>query len=449
MDANEALALVDAVVERARPAEQLEAVFEWSDSTEVRAHDSEVEHFVSAVEHGVGIRVIDGGRTGMSWTAALDDEAIDVAVAEARDNARFASADPNAGLADPDGVEPAALATVDAGFWDVSADDKLAFALDLDARLSAADDRMVGHEGADYSDAFVLSAIASTTGVRCAESETIAQAAIWALASDGEEVTTGFGLDGGRGLHGLDAGAIIDEAVGRATDLLGASKPPSEKVTVVFDPYVTSQFLAIVAGMLSGSEVARGRTPFADRVGDQIAAPSFGLGDDPHAAAAPTSGTRDGEGLATRQVSLIEGGVLRGFLHNSYTARELGSTSTASAARGGYRGAPGVGPRVLTPVVGTRSRSELLVEVGDAVAVQELSGLHSGVNPTSGDLSVGMEGVRLRGGEPAEPIKEVTIASTIQRMLTGVVSIGSDLRRFPWDSSGVSLAIEDVTLSGA
>jgi PmbA protein len=71
------------------------------------------------------------------------------------------------------------------------------------------------------------------------------------------------------------------------------------------------------------------------------------------------------------------------------------------------------------------------------------------VNPTSGDLSVGVEGRMLRGGAPAEPVREVTIASTVQRMLADVVAVGSDLRRFPWESSGVSLAIGDVTMSGS
>lgn len=449
MDEKKALALVDAVVERAGPDEELEAVFQWSESTEVRAHDAEVEHFVSAVEQGIGIRVIRGRRTGMSWTAALDEKAIDSAVDEARDNSGFASVDPHAGLVEPDGMTGFPLATVDEEFANASAEDKLGFALELDKLLSAADSRMIGHEGADYSDAVVLSSVASTTGVRSVEIETIAQAAIWALASDGSEVTTGFGLDSARGIRGLDADAIVSEAVSRATGLLGASKPASEKVTVVFDPYVTSQFLAVVGEMLSGSEVARGRTPFADRVGEQVAHVSFSLGDEPHAPDAPTSGVYDGEGLATRDLSLIEEGRLMGFLQNSYSARQLGVSSTASATRAGYRGSPGVGPRVLTPTPGTLSAGDLEAFVSDAVLVQELSGLHSGVNPTSGDLSVGMEGVRLRGGERAEPIKEVTIASTVQRMLTDIVAVGSDLRRFPWDSSGVSLAIGDVTLSGA
>ena len=97
---------------------------------------------------------------------------------------------------------------------------------------------------------------------------------------------------------------------------------------------------------------------------------------------------------------------------------------------------------------GPASPEQILAQVGDGVLVQEVSGLHSGVNPVSGDLSVGVEGLRIRGGATAEGVREVTIGSTIQRMLTDVVAVGDDLTYFPWESTGVTLAIADVTMSG-
>lgn len=125
------------------------------------------------------------------------------------------------------------------------------------------------------------------------------------------------------------------------------------------------------------------------------------------------------------------------------------STSTGSAQRSGHA-SPGVGPRVAKLVggAGATPADRILGDIGDGLIVGELSGLHSGVNPVSGDLSVGVEGVRLRGGEPAEPIREVTIGSTLQRMLLEVVAVGDDLTYFPWEATGVTLAIADVTMSG-
>lgn len=448
MTPEEAQEIADSVVCLARPGEQLEAVLTWARSTEVRAHEAEVEHFVSAEDVGVGVRIIDGGRTGLSWVGVLDEAALRRCVEEARDNARFGTPDPNAGLAEPDGVVPSPLQLTDDGLVAVGAEEKVALALELDRRLREADSRIVGHEGADYGDVHAVAAIASTAGVRVAEEETSTYLGVWALASDGEETTTGFGVGVGRGVRDLDLDAVVAEAVERSTSLLGARKAPTGRLTVVLDPYVTSQFLVVVAEMLNGEEVLRGRSPFSGRVGEQVAAEGFTLFDDPLVAAAPTACRTDGEGIACRRVPLIERGVLVGYLHNAYTARSSGTVTTGSASRASHRSAPSVGPKVVTPGTGASGAAALLREVGEGFLVRELSGLHSGVNPTSGDLSVGAEGHMIRGGEPAEAVREVIIGSTLQRMLSDVVAVGDDLRYFPWEAAGVSLAIADVTLSG-
>lgn len=448
MTPDEALDLVELVVERARSGEQLEAVCSFVESTEVRAHGGEVEHFVSAEEVGVGVRVIDAGRTGMSWAGIMDEESLSACVEEARDNARFATADPHAGLAEPDGVPFVAIDTVDEQLADVDPRDKVDLAMDLDSRIGEADTRIVGHEGADYADARSVTAVASTTGVRAAREETVAQAGIWALASDGDEVTTGFGLTFGRGFDMLDPDEVVDEAVARCVDMFGARKADSARLTVVLDPYVTSQFLGVVAEMFSGESVVRGRTPFAERVGESIASPLVHLRDDPLDASFVTAVPVDGEGLATRKVPLIEDGRLTGFLHNAYTARCQGTRSTGSAVRPGHRSGPVVGPSCLIPEPGTSSPGQIIAAIQEGLFVREVSGLHSGVKPVSGDVSVGVEGTLIRHGELTEPVKEVTIGSTVQRMLADVMAVGADLRRFPWETAGVTLAIADVMMSG-
>jgi PmbA protein len=441
--------VADRVVSMAVSGEQVEAVVAWSRDTEVRAHGGEVEHFVSAESAGVGVRVISGGRQGMSWAGALDDAALAECLNEARDNARFGTPDPNAGLAEPDGVVPVRLSNFDGRLEATDPETKIALAIDLERRVVSGDARMIGVESADYADSVASGAISSTTGVRSCGSETSAYVGAYALAGEGDDVTTGFGFSVGRSVEDLDVDRAAVEAVDRSVRMLGARKVPGRRLTVVFDPYVTSQFLALVADMLSGDAVVRGRSPFADRLGHEIAAPSMTLVDDATDPLAPTASDVDDEGLACRRVSLLEAGVLTGFLHNAYTARSTGGRSTGSAHRGGYRGAPGVGAHVVKLFPGTASATQILDSVGDGLLVHELSGLHSGVNPVSGDLSVGVEGMLIRNGEPAEPVREVTIGSTLQRMLNDVVAVGADLTYFPWESTGVTLAIADITMSGS
>lgn len=440
--------VADRVVAMAGPGEQVEAVVAWSHDTEIRAYEGEVEHFVSSDSAGVGVRVIAEGRQGLSWAGVLDDAALAECLAEARDNASFGSPDPDAGLAEPDGVEPAVLRLYDERLGQVDTEDKIRLAVELEARVRGGDPRISGVESADYADSVIATAIASTTGIRSCGAETSAYVGTYALAADDEDTTTGFGYSVGRTIEDLDVDAAAAEAVQRCVRLLGARKADSARLTVVLDPYVTSQFLALIAEMLSGESVLRGRSPFAGRLGEGIAAAGFTLLDDATDPLAPTASDTDGEGLACRQVPLIDDGVLAGYLHNAYTARASGTVSTGSAQRSSPRSAPGVGPHVVTLRPGTASQEQILAQVGEGLLVHDIAGLHSGVNPVSGDLSVGAEGVRIRGGEAAEGVREVTIGSTLQRMIGDVVAIGSDLTYFPWESTGVTLAIADVTMSG-
>jgi PmbA protein len=188
---------------------------------------------------------------------------------------------------------------------------------------------------------------------------------------------------------------------------------------------------------------------FAGRVGDEVAVEAVTLTDDPTNPDARGAGQYDAEGLATRRNELIDGGVLRGFVHNAYTGRRAGTASTGCAVRGGFKTTPGVGTRALALRPGERTQAELLADVGDGLLVVSVQGLHSGANPVSGDFSVGCEGLVVRDGVPGEPVREATIASTMQRMLLDVVGVGSDLEWLPGGAAGVSLAIRDVTLSGA
>jgi PmbA protein len=448
VEPDEVLAIADRVVALAQPGEELEAVVTWSSETEARAHQGEVEHFVAAESAGVGVRIVRDHRQGLSWVGVLDDAGLAECVAEARDNAGFGTPDEHAGLAHPDGVEVPELPLFDERLRSVTPEQKVAIAVELERRLLDADPRMVGVESADYADAVVASAIASTTGIRRAGAETSAYIGTWALATADDDVTTGFGYSVGRTIQDLDVAAAVDEAVDRCVSMFGATRAPSRRTTVVFDPYVCSQFLGVVAELLSGEAVLRGRSPFAGRIGEQVAAAGVTLHDDPLDLLAPTASDIDGEGLACRRVDLVAQGRLVGFLHNAYTARSSGSVSTGSAQRPSHRSAPGVGPRSLRLAPGSGALADVVERTGDGLLVREVAGLHSGVNPTSGDLSVGVEGRIIRGGELAEPVREVTIASTIPRMLLEVADVGDDLTTFPWESAGVTVAIGDVVVSG-
>lgn len=442
------LAIADRVVAQARAGEQVEAFVARGGDTEVRVYQGEVEHFVAAQTEGIGIRVIQDGRTGFAYAGTLDAEAVAAVLAEARDNARFGTADEWAGLADPDGVPVTAQSLWNGALAGFPTEGKIELAKELE-RLTAAADPRVRIDEADYADAWGEAAVATTTGIRQAGRENGCYVSVSTLADDGDETQTGFGFSVGRSPELLDLTRAAGEAAERATRLLGATKPPSQRVTVVLDPFVTAQFLGIIASTLNGEAVVKGRSLFKDRLGEEVAPPFVTLVDDPTDPRAYTATDVDGEGLAARRNPLIEGGVLRRFVHNSYSARRAGVASTGNAIRGGFSGTPGVGALALALEPGTRSQQELVAGVGDGLLVQSVTGIHSGVNPISGDFSTGAAGLLITGGELGAPVREFTIASTLQRMLLDIVEVGGDVDWLPMRAAGVSLVIRDITMSGA
>lgn len=448
VDSLEALRRVAAmVVERAAPGEQLEAYVARGGQTEVRIYEGEIENFVSAQSEGIGVRIIRDGRTGFSYAGTLDESAIAEVVAEARDNLEFGTVDEYAGLAEPDGV-----AVVDQDLWNdavgaLSADDKIALATELE-RLTLAADPRIRVDDSNYADSWGEVAVVTTTGIDRSGRANGCYVQVSTLATDGDETQTGYGFSVGRDPADLDLAAAAADGAGRATRLLGATKPASRRLTVVLDPMVTAQFLGIIGSTLSGESVVKGRSLFRDRLGDSVAADCLTLVDDPTNPLAFTATDVDGEGLAARRNELIVDGTLRQFVHSSYSARRAGTASTGNAVRGGFAGGTGTGCLALQLAPGTRSQDELIAGLDDALLVQQVMGLHSGVNPVSGDFSTGATGMLIENGAVGAPVREFTIASTLQKMLLDVAEVGGDVDWLPMGAAGVSLVIRDVTMSG-
>lgn len=452
----ELLDLAHAVVSRALPGEGLEVYVARGHDTEVRAYDGGIEQLATASSAGVGIRVVvpaggdgEGNRVGFAWAGSLERAVIDEVLRDARDNAAFATPDPHVVLAEPDGVPVVALDLWHPDFAETSTDRKVELALELERMVRHTDPRIRQVDAADYGDASVEIAIASTTGIAAATRRTSAFLSVSAIASDGKGTQTGSGFSVGRAASELDAGRAGDDAVARAVRLLGAGKPRTGRVTAVFDPRVVSTILSVVAGALSGEAVVKGRSIFAGRLGEEVAAQAMTLVDDPTDARAFGAAGFDGEGLACRRNVLIDAGVLRSFVYDTVSARRAGAVSTGSAVRGGFAGTPGAGCRAVVLSPGILDQDAILRDVGTGIYVQSVTGVHSGVNPVSGDFSVGAEGLMVRTGELAEPVREATVASTLQRMLLSIRHVGADIEWLPGTAAGQTLAVADMQLSGA
>jgi PmbA protein len=450
---SELLELAEKVAGAAASGEQVEAFVGRSTSTGVKVHGGEIESLTQAASAGIGVRVVRDGRQGFAWAGSLDDALIADVLAEARDNAAYAQPEEWVGLAEPDGVAPPAIDLWRDELAAMPTERKIDLALELERAVRGRDPRVTGVRTAQWGDGAGEGAVATSTGIAVAGRSTYCTLAVLALASDGDETTTGHGVSVGREPGQIDLVEAAADAADRATRLLGAVQPVSGTVTLVLEPRMAATVLGIVAGTLNGESVLKGRSPFAERVGEPIASPLVTLVDDPTDPLSLGADSHDGEGLATRRVPLVEAGVLQGYLHNTVTGRRAGVPSTASAVRG-YRSTPGVGAQALAIATGAgvgaggSSLDDLIAGVDHGVLVQSMTGVHSGVNPVSGDFSVGVEGLMLRGGARAEPVREATVASTLQRLLLDVAAVGSEREWTPGGTASAALVIPGITLSG-
>ena len=424
-----------AAVEAARDGEAVEAYAEESRRTEVTARRGEVEGLTFAESRGVGVRVIAGGRLGYAYAADPSVDEVREAVARARENATLATEDDFNALPPADAAEPipSLYRPVQAA---MGTERKVGVALDLERLAVSADPRVTKLEHAQFGDAVSRVAVASTTGVRAEYGRTDCWAVVVALAEEGDETQTGWSFRVARELDELEWADVASEAVDRSTRLLGASKPTSARVPVVLDTFAGSSFLGVLAGALSAESVQKQRSLFADMLGQPVGSALLTLVDDGRTLAGPAAAPFDDEGVPTRRTELIASGTLTGLLHNTYTAR-----------RGGYRSVPGVGTTNFYVEAGATPVAEILRRADGGVLIQDVSGVHSGANPISGEFSVGATGLRIAHGELSQPLREMTVASTVPEMLKGIAAVGDDLRFFT--SVGVTtILIGEMTVAG-
>ena len=442
------LALAQSVAAKANASEQVEAFVERSSYTTVRAHGGEVESFTSAVSAGIGIRVVSDHRQGFAWAGTLEADAIADALAEARDNAPFAEPDEWVGLAEPDGIVPVPFDAFDPSVASMPASQKIDLALELERMVRDGDSRITGVRVATFSDSSSRFAVATSTGIAGAGRGAWCSMSALALAEDGDETYTGGGSTVGFRPEDLDLAEAADDAVLRATRLFGAKPVPSQRVTIILEPRMAATIASLLGSTLTGERVLKGRSPFGDRIGEAIASPMLTLVDDPTDHRSYAADMFDGEGLACRRNQLVVDGVLQGFLYDSASGRRAGRPSTGSAVRG-VSSTPAVGCQALAVAPGAGSFDSLLADIDTGVYLQTMTGLHSGVNLVSGDISVGIEGLMVRNGQLAEPVREVTIASTLQRMLLDIVAIGADVEWLPGGTGCPTMVIADLSLGGS
>ncbi len=413
----------------------------------VSVRKGEVEKLKEAGSKAIGLRVLIGQKQGSAYTSDLSKEGLEQMVKAAVELAHITSEDPHAGLPDP-----SELGKIDGDlglFFEETAlvptDQKIDYAKRAEAAAMAADERIFNSEGAGFGSYAGQRVFANSRGFVGSYRSSTCSLSATPVAKLGEAMERDYWYSMARQFSRLESPEYIGKkAAERALRRLGARKVDTQKAPIIFDTTVARSLLDHIFEAASGDSIYRKSSFLVDKLGQTVASAKLTLVDDATLPATFGACPFDDEGVPSRRTSILEKGVLKNYLLNTYTARKLGMKTTGNASRG-LCGAPSISHGNLLLEPGELTQEEIFKKVGRGLFVTELIGF--GVNMVTGDYSRGAAGLWIEGGEPAFPVSEITIAGNLNQMLMDIAYVGNDLE-FRGSVNSPTLVIGEMTISG-
>ncbi len=425
-----------------------ECTISEGDEFEVAIRMREVESLKEAGSRAMGIRVLSGKHTGSSYTSDLSREGVTTMVEQALALLKITSEDPFAGLPDAEelGSIDGDLALYDPAIEAMLPEFKIEQATAAEAAALAFDPRIENSKGGSYESYLGTRVFANSLGFVGSYRTSSCGVAVQPVARENGSTERDYWHSSARAASKIESAESVGrKAAERALRRLGSRKAATQKVPVIFEPRTARSLLGDLFDAVNGSAIYRHASFLAGKLGEKIATENLTIIDDATIPGLFGSTPFDDEGVRTRRNIVIERGVLRSYLLNSYTARKLNLKTTGSASRG-VTGNAGTGPGNFYIEAGAASPEKIIAGVRNGLYVTELIG--SNTNTVNGDYSSGAAGLWIENGELAYPVSEITIAGNLKQMLMEMDAIGADLE-FRGSIASPTLLIREMTISGS
>ena len=428
-----------------------EVCYAESSSFSVEAMEEKIEQYEVSSTRRLGLRGTVNGRMGYASTEAFDDDAIAMLVSGVLESAALAEAEDQDEIYEGDGTYPE-LTPVQSDVDQISAEEKIRMCLALEKAAKAYDPRIKKSQGAFVGTSGGIVRLVNSKGLdltRETPQGGIFSCGIYLVAQDGDATTTGGEFVATRQAGSVDPAAIGQCAAEDAISMLHARPVESGVYRAIFRWDVMQSMLGTFNGMFSAENAQKKLSLLAGREGETIAAPCVTLMDDALLPGGMATSAFDAEGSACSTKAIIEHGVLKTLLHNRKTARKQGVRSTGNAARGGVGGPVRVAPTNLYLVPGEKDLPALLETLDDGLLITDVSGLHAGANPVSGDFSLIAKGFLVVNGKKERPVEQITVAGNFYQLLKEICEVGSDLTFKGRPIGSPSVLLEGISVSGA
>jgi len=412
-------------------------------SLSIELCDEEIESLLSSSFRGLGLRVIDRGGLGFRYTTDLG--LIDRTIEEASLNAKYATKDRYNLLPQRASSYPE-VNIYDKDLNRVSLKEKIERIKRVSRAALEYDRRIRKVYKAIYHDTTYRISILNSEGLEVSYSGTSCSISLMAIAQEKRESQSGSEFDIQRFYEKLKIEEVGRRAAQKALSLLGAKKIKTQRIPILLDPLVGSSFVGLIASTLSAEAVQRKRSLFRAKLDKRVGTRELNIIDDGTLKEGLGSAPCDDEGVPTSKKTLIENGILRGYLYNTYTAAKEKKESTGNGMRGSFKSLPGIGSTNLFISPGRRSKEELIKGIRKGLYVTEALGMHT-ADPISGDFSIGVNGQWIEKGEVSYPVCGVTMSGNLMELLNSIEEVGNDLR-FVGNIGSPSIHLSGMMIGG-
>jgi len=420
------LRLAEDLVDRClgRGADAAEVYLETGRQLSLDLRNGEVETVQESASQGVGVRVFVAGSMAFAYCNDLGRTALNEAVDRALTFARRTTPDEHNVLPDDQGETPVE-GLYDPGISSFPMEEKITL-LRRTEELAQRDGRITKSAGASWGEGEAETFLVNSNGLRKQYQESACGYGVSVVAEKGDQKSEGSESCSRRFRADLrPAEEVAAEAARKAYEMLDPRMVSTQSAAVVFSPDVGGTLLGGIVGAIDGERVLQGASFLAGRVGERIASELLTVIDDGTRPKGLGSRPFDGEGVPTRRRTIVERGVLQGYLYNTSVAHRAGTNSTGNASRGGFSSLPGIGPHNFYLVAGETAPEEIVRRTRRGLYLTGVTGY--GINAVNGNFSGGAEGFWIENGKKVFPVKGLTIASTAAEMFEGIDLIGTDL----------------------
>ncbi len=431
---------------KARAVEEYEIYLARSRDLSIGVRKAEVESLKRAETMGVSLRVLRGKSLGFSYCTELNPQSLQNMVSNAVDGSEQVEPDSYLNFPSSDSSTLPALEIFDENLSEISMEEKILVARELEEAALAYDPRVKKIHRATYQEEQEEVWLRNSRGLERQMKATLASCHIMAIATHNEESQVGWDFDFNHFFTGLKRKEIGVRAAQKAVDMLGAKSIKTTKSLLLLENSVACEILSTLAPSFLAESVQKRKSALAGKINQLILSSLINITDDGLYPGGMATEPFDAEGMERKRTPLIVEGRLVSYLYDLYCANREGLNSTGNSSRTSLKLPPRVGISNLFIEKGTASFEKLLASLGTGLLVTELLGVHT-ANPISGDFSVGAAGHWVEKGERSFPVKEIAFSGNLIQLFQKVEEVGSDLRFFGPVGSP-SLLLKEMTISG-